>query len=244
MGALIISGLKKDNQEPNTSPTEGSAETQLRGWHWISLVLLMVLFSAAIFVFLSDVNLGLADSPELIANKILELGYWGQVAIIGLMIVHCFVPFPAEFVALAAGMCFGVIHGTLLTWIGAMIGAMLSFGLTRFFGRPFVEWSLPKRQQHMLDQWTEDQGAATLLISRFIPIIAFNLINYAAGLTRVSWWTFAWTTGIGILPLTTLMVFMGDSMNHLSWPWLMGLSILGIIAMGVSHYFIRKRRHP
>ncbi len=44
-----------------------------------------------------------------------------------------------------------------------------------------------------------------LLILRLIPIIAFNLINYAVGLARISWWTFTWTTGLGILPMTLLM---------------------------------------
>ena len=43
-------------------------------------------------------------------------------------------------------------------------------------------------------------------------MISFNLINYAAGLTAISWWTFSWATGLGILPLTFLMVAGGD------WP--------------------------
>jgi uncharacterized membrane protein YdjX (TVP38/TMEM64 family) len=60
-----------------------------------------------------------------------------------------------------------------------------------------------------------------LLVSRFTPVIAFNLINYAAGLTRISWSTFTWTTGLGILPLTVLMVVMGDNFDMLPlWGWL------------------------
>jgi len=39
-------------------------------------------------------------------------------------------------------------------------------------------------------------------------VISFNLINYAAGLTTISWWTFTWATALGILPLTCLMVLM------------------------------------
>ena len=58
-----------------------------------------------------------------------------------------------------------------------MLGALLSFALTRFFGQPFVDWALPEKQKEFLDKWTEDQGAVTLLISRFIPVIAFNLIQ-------------------------------------------------------------------
>jgi hypothetical protein len=53
--------------------------------------------------------------------------------------------------------------------------------------------------------------------ARFFPLISFNLINYGAGMTKISWWTFAWTTGIGILPITIIMVIMGDNFNVLPW---------------------------
>ena len=61
-------------------------------------------------------------------------------------------------------------------------------------------------------------------------MISFNLINYAAGLTAVSWWTFTWATGIGILPLTFLMVAIGDGLWSGAgelWPWLLAAAAAG-----------------
>ena len=140
----------------------------------------------------------------------------------GLMIIHSFVPFPAEFLAIANGMVYGPIWGTAVTWSGAMMGAFLAFGLAKALGRPFVDAMVAKKNWHVLDEWTATQGGRLVLISRFIPVIAFNLINYAAGLTRISWWTFAWATGIGILPLTFLMVVMGDQIETMVWEmWLL-----------------------
>ena len=75
------------------------------------------------------------------------------------------------------------------------------------------------------------------LISRFIPVIAFNLINYAAGLSRLTWWQFFWTTGVGILPLTFLMVVMGDNVETLGWQsWLI------LLAAGLVLWFLLRRR--
>ena len=37
------------------------------------------------------------------AGWIDRIGTWGPVAIVALMVLHCFVPFPAEFVVLCAG---------------------------------------------------------------------------------------------------------------------------------------------
>jgi len=156
-------------------------------------------------------------SVQAIEESIRALGAWGIVGSIGLMIVHSFVPFPAEFLAIANGMVYGPVWGTVITWTGAMLGAYLAFGLTRVLGRPFVELMTAKKHWHVLDEWTAARGAHLVLFSRFIPAIAFNLVNYAAGLTRISWWTFSWATGIGILPLTILMVVMGDYIEILTW---------------------------
>jgi uncharacterized membrane protein YdjX (TVP38/TMEM64 family) len=174
--------------------------------------------------------------PEVIA-LIKSFGYWGVGASIGLMVIHSFVPFPAEFVAVANGMVYGPLWGTGVTWVGAMIGAFSAFGLVRLLGRPFVERMLTKKNIQKVDEWTSRYGGEMILISRFIPVISFNLINYVAGLTRISWWTFAWTTGLGILPMTLLMVVMGEEIKNLPW-WVW----LFLLASGLAMLWLVQRR--
>ncbi len=161
-------------------------------------------------------------SPESFKKLVLSWGEWGVVASILLMVLHSFVPFPAEFVAIANGMCFGLIWGTVITWVGAMLGALMAFALSRRFGRPLVERLVAQKNWHGIDDWIARYGGSGVFLGRFIPVIAFNLINYAAGLTKISYWTFLWTTGLGILPMTTLMVLLGSEMHELSiYSWLM-----------------------
>ena len=156
-------------------------------------------------------------------------GPWGVGASIGLLVVHSFIPFPAGFVALANGMIYGSFWGTVITWTGAMLGAYLAFGLSRLLGRPFVEVMVPNKHLSRIDDWTARQGGGMLFVSRFLPAISFNLINYAAGLSNVSWLTFTWATGVGILPMTILMVVMGDQIEHLSWEILLALFAAGVV---------------
>ena len=158
-------------------------------------------------------------SIQAIEDLIRSWGPWGVMASIGLMILHSLVPFPAEFLALANGMVYGPVWGTVVTWTGAMLGAYLAFGLARLLGRPFVEMMVSRKRWDVFDERTADHAGRLVLISRFVPVIAFNLINYAAGLTGISWWTFTWATGIGILPMSVLMVVMGDQIDSLEW-WL------------------------
>ncbi len=140
------------------------------------------------------------------------MGSLGVTGSIGLMVAHSFLPFPAEIVAIANGMVYGPVWGTVITWIGAMLGASTAFALVRLLGRPFVQRVLSSRHQQQLAVWSRERGGLALLIGRLIPVIAFNLINYAAALTDISWWTFLWVTGIGILPLTVLLNVLGDQM--------------------------------
>ncbi len=66
---------------------------------------------------------GVEVSAAAVERLILSWGAWGVAASIVLMILHSFVPFPAEFVALANGMAYGALWGAVITWSGAMLGA-------------------------------------------------------------------------------------------------------------------------
>ena len=200
-------------------PARRVIDGQRPTWAMVAGVLILMIILGLLALWTQG---GLDFSPQGIETTIRSWGMWGIVAAIGLMVVHSFVPFPAELVAFANGMIYGPFWGTVITWVGAMLGALTAFGLARRLGRPFVERVVARHHWHRLDEWAARDGWQVVLISRFIPVIAFNLINYAAGLTRLTWWQFIWTTGVGILPLTFLMVLMGDTVESLSWEsWLL-----------------------
>ena len=179
---------------------------------------------------------------ERLDDIIRGLGPWGAAASIGLMILHSLLPFPAELLSMANGAVFGVLPGVAITWVGAMLGAFFAFGLARAFGRPLVLKILNAEQERMLESWVERLGTDALLLGRFIPLISFNLMNYAAGLAPVSWWTFAWTTGLGILPLTVLMTVMGDRFDLTSWRfWLLALAAALVVWLP-AHLVLGARR--
>jgi uncharacterized membrane protein YdjX (TVP38/TMEM64 family) len=100
-----------------------------------------------------------------------------------------------------------------------------------------------RRHHEKLDAWAARQGGGMLLLSRFVPVISFNLINYAAGLTAISWWTFTWATALGILPLTFLMVLLGDGLwsgDTAPWLWL----VLAALAGWLIWWAFTRRRTP
>lgn len=174
--------------------------------------------------------------PENTVALIRSWGAWGALGSIGLMVAHSFLPFPSEIVAIANGMVYGPLWGSVITWVGAMLGASAAFALARLLGRPFVQHVLSARHRQQLAVWSRERGGMALLIGRLIPVIAFNLINYAAALTEISWWTFLWVTGIGILPLTILLSVLGDRMLMMPlWAWLL-IGAVAVLCWLILHF--------
>ena len=53
----------------------------------------------------------------------------------------------------------------------------------------------------------------------------------------MTWWTFTWATGIGILPLTALMVVMGDQMTGLPWWSWVALALVAVALWFVLRHY-------
>jgi uncharacterized membrane protein YdjX (TVP38/TMEM64 family) len=196
------------------------------------VLLLLVAGVAAWWMWPGEFAFGGEYTTEATVAQIRSWGHWAALGSIALMVAHSFLPFPSEIITLANGMVFGALWGTVITWVGAMLGALSTFALVRLLGRPFVHRMLSENQMRTLSEWSSKRGGMALLIGRLIPVIAFNLLNYSAALTEISWWTFIWATGIGILPLTILLNVFGASvltMKAWNWIWVLLLALILIV---------------
>jgi uncharacterized membrane protein YdjX (TVP38/TMEM64 family) len=165
---------------------------------------------------------------------------WLPLVIIGLMVLHTFVPVPAEILALAAGMALGPLWGFVTIWVGAMLGAFVGFFLIRTFGQPLVQRLAPPRRLEHVQRWFGHVDVPILLAVRLVPVLSFNLINFVLALTQVTWWRFTWTTGIGIAPITGFMVVFGA---HLDDWRVLALMTLAALLIGLGGYVILRRRY-
>ena len=144
-----------------------------------------------------------------------DLGVWGYPLAVGLMAVVAVLPIPAEIPAAMNGMLFGPAGGVAITWTGGMIGAWLSFELSRRFGRPLVERVVPAGSIDKVDKLVRSAGWPGLLLARFVPLIAFTALNWGLGLTLCRRSTFLWTSALGILPGPIVFVLSGQGLARL-----------------------------
>lgn len=154
-----------------------------------------------------------SDGAEIRA-AIQSYGAWAPVVSVALIQLHIVVPFPAELMALANGLAFGFWGGLAVNWGGFMLSAFLMYGAGRFWGRPLLERFVSQRRQERLDGWLEQEGVFPLLAVRLVPLVPFNTVCLAAGVIRAPLWTYAWTTGVGILPLGIILTLFGSRMGR------------------------------
>ncbi len=168
-------------------------------------------------------------------------GPWGWLVLILLLVLHSFVPFPLEFAAVAAGATYGFWTGSIVTWIGTVLGGALSFWISRRYGRSFFERALKPNQLAWIEKHAKSEGTVALLVSRLLPFMSFTLVSYAAGLTPVTWFTFLWTSAVGMIPIIMISVFYGANIEHLPVEFAIGIPVIAVVAVIVFYWIARRK---
>lgn len=154
----------------------------------------------------------------------------GPLASVGLMLLHTYVPFPLEILALANGLVFGAWGGIAITWFSMVLSAWAGYATTRF-ARPVAFRITPGDRLERMEAWTARRSTWQLVAVRFTPVISFSLLNLAAGLMRIPFWRFTWTTAVGIVPIVVVSVLAGHLMTLGPWGWaVVGAAVAGYLA--------------
>jgi uncharacterized membrane protein YdjX (TVP38/TMEM64 family) len=91
---------------------------------------------------------------------------------------------PGLLFTLAGGALFGPLLGTVYNLTGATIGATLAFLTARYLASDWVGQKAGKRLRPLVDGVAEE-GWRFVAFVRLVPLIPFNLLNYALGLTQI-----------------------------------------------------------
>lgn len=170
-----------------------------------------------------------ADLPGL-RDYLRSFGVWAPLVSIALMQVQAILaPIPAFPLMYANGLVFGTLWGGLLSWASIFLSAVLCFGLARLCGRPLVDWVVSPSALAWTDRTLGQFGAFALFLARLVPLTAFDLLSYAAGLTPMRLGPFCLATGLGMTPAIFLSAAAGAT--GVRSPWALVGGILAIAAL-------------
>ena len=165
---------------------------------------------------------------------------FGVLAPIIYVLLFAFLPvffFPVPILAVAGGLAFGFVEGSLLTLLGAGINCYIMFIMSRKFGREYVRNLLKKKlspkQHDRIFNVSDDKLMMSLVILRLIPLVPYNLINYGYGLTNISLSKYMIASVLGIVPGTVVFLYFGaSSSNMYSWQFLLSCILVILLTVG------------
>ena len=160
--------------------------------------------------------------------------HMNYASITALMAVESsFIPFPSEVVippaAFVAGQPDSVLYATsnypidvliivLFGTLGAMIGAIINYGLSVWLGRLIIYKFADSKLGHMCllsseklqkaEAYFREKGNVSTFIGRFIPGIR-QLISIPAGLSRMHFGAFLWWTFLGAFIWNCILAAVG-----------------------------------
>ena len=179
-----------------------------------------------------------------------------------------FIPFPSEVVippaAFVAGQPDSVLCTTgnypvdvlliiLFGTLGAMIGAIINYGLSVWLGRIVIYKFADSRLGHMCllssekiqraEAYFREKGNVSTFVGRFIPGIR-QLISIPAGLSRMHFGAFLWWTFLGAFIWNCILAVLGyvaagqmDLIKEYSHE--LSVAILILLGVVILYYLIR-----
>ena len=145
-----------------------------------------------------------------------SLGIWGPVVFILGYAVAAVAFIPGSLLTLAAGAIFGLVKGTIYTLIGATLGSAGAFLVARYLARKKIERKITGNAKFAaIDKAVGREGFKIVALLRLSPVFPFNLLNYALGLTKVTFWQYV-AASIAMLPGTLLYVYYGKAAGSLA----------------------------
>lgn len=161
-----------------------------------------------------------------------QAGFWAPLLFVVLYALLTVALAPGSVGSAAAGLIFGGLAGTVLTVVGATLGATGSFVLGRALGRETVG-AIFGGGIDRLDRFIGDRPFRSVVAIRLLPVLPFGLVNYAASFTRLPLRSYVAGTAVGIVPGSALYVALGASLDMPGsprfWASLAGLAVFTVV---------------
>ncbi|MGN9161577.1 TVP38/TMEM64 family protein [Clostridium sulfidigenes] len=183
-------------------------------------------------------------TPEILRNYIGGFGYLAPFIYILCFTILPIAFFPVPILALAAGLLFGFLPGTIYTLIGAVLNSAIMFLMAKVLAKDAVtnllQRKLPENWSSFLFNLDEKKGFGIIFILRLIPAMPYNLINYGAGLTSIKFSSYMLATILGILPGTLVFLNIGNQALNIHNPAFM-VSIILLILLTIFSLILGKK---
>ncbi|MBA2745222.1 MAG: TVP38/TMEM64 family protein [Flavisolibacter sp.] len=147
---------------------------------------------------------------------------------------------PSFFITAANILFFGFWQGTLISFIGEAVGALVAFLLYRKGFKKAAHNKLEKFPK--LVQLVDAQGRPAFLLIlalRLIPFVPSGLVTFAAAIGKVTLTVFLIASSIGKVPALLIEAYSVYQVTSFGWQ---GKLILVLVAAGLLFFVIKNQK--
>jgi uncharacterized membrane protein YdjX (TVP38/TMEM64 family) len=124
---------------------------------------------------------------------------------------------PGSILTVGAGVVFGLVRGFVIVSISATLGATAAFLVGRYLARSWIAGKIKGHPKFAaIDEAVAREGWKIVGLLRLSPVVPFNVLNYAFGVTRVSLRDYVLASWIGMMPGTLVYVYLGSVAGDLA----------------------------
>jgi uncharacterized membrane protein YdjX (TVP38/TMEM64 family)/rhodanese-related sulfurtransferase len=148
--------------------------------------------------------------PAALETAIRGLGWWAPFAHVALFAIGTVLFVPGTLFGLAGGVLFGPVWGTLVNLAGATLGATAAFLTARYLAADWVRGKTGGQLERLV-AGVEAEGWRFVALTRLVPLVPFNILNYALGLTRIPLIAYVAASFICMVPGTLAYTWLGHA---------------------------------
>lgn len=145
---------------------------------------------------------------ETLLGDFRTLGAWAPAVFVAGFAIATVLFVPGSLFGLAGGALFGPAWGTACNLAGATLGATFAFLAARYIAHDWVARRTAGRLKQLIEG-VEAEGWRFVALTRLVPLVPFNLLNYALGLTRIPLAHYVLASVICMLPGTLAYAYLG-----------------------------------
>jgi uncharacterized membrane protein YdjX (TVP38/TMEM64 family) len=170
---------------------------------------------------------------------------WAAPAYVGLYGLALAVGSPGTLLTIIGGVAFGVPRGLGVNLAGALLGASVAFFEGRGLARDAAHRLFGRHLAKLPDLAPPRTAVWAFFRLRLIPLVPFNVLNFAAGLTETRFLPYLAGTALGILPSTTLYTWFAAELAHGASAealWAVGAALTLFCLLGIAPTVVRGLR--
>jgi len=193
-------------------------------------------------------SIGFQGNIDRLREFILSFGFWAPFISACLMVTQSVVLFlPAFPIFVVNALSFGAFWGMLLSWSSAGLGSLVCFIIAKKLGRPAVQRLVNWVHLETADLALRRYEKYIILLFGLLPVISFDVISYASGLTLLTFWEFLPLVFLAQIPSALFYSVLVDKIDRgtLDAYWAIGgvlFLMLGISSLAFRAHLTRRRR--